>query len=332
MKSIPTAADKSACTEKRWWLVVAVLVCMVLPASMAHSGTRITEDQAGRRVEISRPFTKIISLYGAHTENLFRLGLDTEIIGVSSHETYPEAALKKPVFFQRDDAEKFLAARPDLVLIRPMLDRGYPKLFERLEKSGIVVFSIQPTTVEEMYAYWELLGLLTGKSEPALKMVEHFRQAIHDFRLLTRGLSDQKSVYFEAIHRKMKTFSPRSMAVFALQTAGGVNVAVDAAPMRNSNIAAFGKERILSHASNIDVYLAQTGTMNAVTTDMIRNEPGFHLIKAIQHNQIHLVDEKIVSRPTFRILEGIFTIGHLLYPDLFETRGRQILTTAASGF
>ena len=115
----------------------------------------------------------------------------------------------------------------------------------------------------------------------------------------------------------MKTFAPGSMAIFALQTAGGINVAQDAEPVRRTNIAAYGKERIMSHADRIDVYLAQFGEMNRPTVDMIRNEPGFNAIKAVRNDEIYLIDEMIVSRPTLRLLDGIQEIGSTLYPDAF---------------
>ena len=118
-------------------------------------------DQAGRKVTVTQPFTRIISLYGAHTENLFGLGLDTEIVGVSRGEHYPPQAQQKTIYSYHDDAEKFLGARPDLVLIRPMIDRGYPALVQRLEQSGITVLSLQPGSIDEMFVYWQILGVLT---------------------------------------------------------------------------------------------------------------------------------------------------------------------------
>jgi len=123
----------------------------------------------------------------------------------------------------------------------------------------------------------------------------------------------------------MKTFSPDSMAIFALETAGGINTADDAAPVRKTNIAGYGKERILSRAAQIDVYLAQYGAMNRPTVAMIKNESGFKAIKAVKDNQIFIIDEQIVSRPTLRLLEGIHEIGKILYPDIFDTKTSKIL-------
>jgi iron complex transport system substrate-binding protein len=282
-------------------------------------------DQAGRRVAIQEPFKRIISLYGAHTENLFSLGLSNEIIGVTPHDDYPPQAAGKPVFSYHDDPEKFIAARPDLVLIRPMIDRGYPQFVAMLEKSGITVVSLQPGTIDDMFTYLAVLGILTGKRDRADQLVSGFNESIEAFKDLSGSRVNRKRVYFEAIHSKMKTFAPNSMAIFALESAGGINIAADAKPVRNTNIAYYGKERILSRASDIDVYLAQYGAMNRPTVAMIKQEPGFNAIKAVAMDEIYFVDEKIVSRPTMRLLEGIYTIGKYLYPDDLDDRALKIL-------
>jgi len=293
-------------------------------AAMRIESDNMVVDQAGRTLIVDRPFGRIISLYGAHTENLFNLGLDGEIIGVSRHETYPPQALKKSVFSYREDPEKFLAARPDLVIIRPMIDRGYPQLVSRLEKNGITVISLQPQNVADMFIYWQILGLLSGKRQQAIKMVSQFEAAVSDFKMLTDAKTIRKRVYFEAIHSKMKTFTPDSMAVFALETAGGINVASDAKAVRNTNIAYYGKERILSHGREIDVYLAQSGVMNQPSLELILNEPGYKTIKAVADGEIYLIDEQIVSRPTMRLLDGIYNIGKILYPVDFSDKALNI--------
>ncbi len=278
-------------------------------------------DRSGRRIPVDRPFQRIISLYGAHTENLFHLGLEKEIIGVGRSEIYPPEALKKPSFSYHDDAEKFMALRPDLVLIRPMIDRVYQPFVRKLEMAGITVASLQPVGIEDMYRYWRDLGILTGKQAEAEAMVRSFEAGLAAIRNLVEKIPPKarKRVYFEAIHRKMKTFSQDSMAMFVLRRAGGINVAEDASQMRQTNIAAYSKERILAKASEIDVYLAQQGAMNPITRADILNEPGFQAIQAVQNGRVHLIDEWIVSRPTFRLLEGINQVARILYPDLVRS-------------
>jgi iron complex transport system substrate-binding protein len=275
-------------------------------------------DAGGKRVVFDQPFERIISLYGAHTENLFFLGLDQEIIGVSKNESYPGAAKKKNWFSYHDDPEKFLVAGPDLVLVRPMVERGYPGLINRLRRSGITVVSLQPSTVDGLYQYWMALGALTGKKGRAEKMVREFKARVAHFAQLTQDVKKKKQVYFEAIHSRMKTFIPGSMAMFVLESAGGVNVATDAVSSRGTNIGIYGKERILIHAADIDVFLAQVGVMNHTSLEIIKDEPGFNIIRAVKENQVYLIDESLVSRPVFRLLIGIETIGKILYPEIFR--------------
>jgi iron complex transport system substrate-binding protein len=299
-----------------------VLIFLAASAIGGYCADVLTDDM-GRKITVKAPFMRIISLYAGHTENLFSLGLDSEIIGVSPSETYPEKALAKPVYSYHDDLEKFLQARPDLVLIRPMIDRGYARLLAGLEKNGITVVSLQPGNLDEIYRYWQTLGALTGKETESGRLVAGFKESLEAIRLSVREISPRKKVYFEAIHDRMKTFSPGSMAIFAVETAGGINIAADAEPVRDTNIAAYGKERILSHAAEMDVYLAQSGPMNHVTIDLIQNEPGFSAIKAVQTRQIYLIDEVLVSRPTVRLLEGIRTILKILYPGRLS-RGQEV--------
>ena len=297
-------------------LTIALLILISAPLHAAKPPT--VTDRAGRTTTVRAPFTRIISLYTAHTENLFALGLDQEIIGVSRGAKGLAVARNKNRFSAREDVEKFLAARPDLVLIRPMIERAHGDLVTRLRAAGITVVSLQPRTPQEMFAYWRDLGALTGRARQARAMIADFekgRAAIAQ-RLAAIPASRRKHVYFEAIHAKMKTFAPKSMAIFVLTSAGGINVAADARAVRASNIAYYGKERLMSKGNEIDVFLAQKGRMNPVRLEDIYNEPGFAAIKAVRDHQVFLVDEAVVSRPTPRLLTGIKTIAALLYPEM----------------
>ena len=273
-------------------------------------------------------YRRIVSLYGAHTENLLALGAKARLIGIDGQSTDLPGAADKPVFSYHDDPERFLAARPDLVLIRPMIARGYPQLVQRLEQSGIAVVSLQPTTADELPGYWLRLGRLSGKEAAARDMQRRFARAVDGFRSLARQVQRPQRVYFEAIHDKMKTFAPQAMAIFALEATGGINVAADAPVRPHNNIAVYGKERLLAHAADIDVLLSQQGAMNRISVAQIMAEPGFGVIRAVKQGRVFLIDEKLVSRPTLNLLSGIYRIGCLLYPDIYREAGRSILAEA----
>ena len=305
-------------TRGNYWLKFIMTGFFLLVAAISQAQSLV--DQDGQRINFDKPFTRIISLYPAHTENLFSLGLDSQIVGVSMDDDFPAAVQSKPRFDFRADPERIIAARPDLVLVRPMISRSQPDLLAKLRLAGITVVSLQPNDLKETFAYWRDLGRLTGRDREAEQMVDGFnaRLAAIGKAVATIPAKERQRVYFEAIHRKMKTFAPDSMAIFALTAAGGINAAPDAAQVRKTNIADYGLERLLAKADEIDVFLAQRGRMNRITAQGIYDEPGLAALKAVKNRQVFLIDEALVSRPTPRLIEGIIDIGRLLYPQVFK--------------
>ncbi len=300
----------------RYTVYIALFMSLLLaaPASAASATETTITDSVGRIVAVHKPFTRIISLYGAHTENLCSLGREDAIIGISRSDHYPASITNRPRFNARDGIERFLAAKPDLVLIRPMHWRAYSALWQALQRSGITIAVLQPSDMKSIYDYWKMLGTLTGSEVQAKTMVRNFKARIHTLNQAIEHIpaKQRPRVFFESIHRKLSTFSPQSSTMFALMAAGGINAAQDATPRHGTNIANYGAERIIARGASIDVYLAQTGTMNKTNINGIKKTPGFNAIKAVKEGRVYTVDEDIVSRPTLRLLEGIEKIRSIL--------------------
>jgi iron complex transport system substrate-binding protein len=278
-------------------------------------GAKTIVDSSGQVRTVTKPFTRIISLYSAHTENLCSLGAREQLVGISLSDDYPPAITGRPRFSYREDPEKFIALQPDLVLVRPMIERSYPQFIDKLKHAGIAVISLQPNSVEEMFGYWHSLGILTGREAQAQEMITVFQTRLKVVQDSLKNVPDDQrpKVYFQSIHQKMKTFAPESIGTFVLREAGGINIAADAKQVRGTNIAVFGKEQLLSRGSEIDIFLAQQGRMNPVDIDIIIKEPGFAAIKAVREGQVFLIEEALVSRPTLRILDGIEQLNALFY-------------------
>jgi iron complex transport system substrate-binding protein len=292
---------------------LSLIPCLVLLLTTVVSAASITDSEK-KTLVFTKPFERIISLYPAHTTNLLELGLKKEIVACGpSDSQLPDLPR---VQFQ-DDPERLLALKPDLVLIRPMISRAYPNMIRTLEKNNVRVISLQPTEAAELFTYWETLGKLTGREQQAKTMITTFGKRLAEITDTLKAIpkDKRKRVYFESIHKQMKTFAPDSIAMFVLESAGGINIATDADQMRETNIAAYGKERILAKADQIELYLAQSGRMNPVSVDDIARESGFGVIKAVRNRQIFLVEEEMVSRPTLELLNGIAFVKSLLYPD-----------------
>ncbi|SHJ62780.1 ABC transporter substrate-binding protein [Paramaledivibacter caminithermalis] len=277
-------------------------------------------DDMGEEIKLKEPCKRIISLYSAHTENLFSLGLDDEIIGVGKSDIYPVAALKKDVYDYKSDPEKVIAAQPDLVLIRPFINRKNPDFVETIKKTGITVVSLYPDSFEKFDDYILKLGKLTGKDERAEELLTEFYQNINNITEKTKDIEQKMTVYFESSENDYRTVTLDSMPAKAIEYAGGINIADDVKPIQEgSSIAPYGIEKILENADKIDVFISQRGVMNAGGNyHSIIIRPGFDAIKAVQNDRVYVINQKIISSPTFRYYKGVREIARMMYPEIFD--------------
>lgn len=275
-------------------------------------------DDVGTKIELKNPAKKIISLYSAHTENLFSLGLNEEIVGVGKSESYPKEALKKKSFDYKGDPEEIIKEKPDVVLMRTTITKTNPDFVKKLQDAGIQVVTLYPENFNDFDKYITNLGVITGKEKEAKAKLEEFHKNLDEIKAEGEKISNKKNIFLETMSKGIKTATKDSFAYKSIEFAGGVNVAKDIKDENaSSTILAFGEEKLLSMAKEIDVYVAQKGAMNSdVSENVIKSRPGFDKIKAIKDNKIVIVDEKLVSSPTFRYVEGVKQLQKSIYPEL----------------
>lgn len=273
-------------------------------------------DNMGVTIKLEKPAEKIISLYSVHTENLFALGLDDEIIGVSTSDKYPEKVKEKTAYTYKDDPEVIIAAQPDLVLIRDMIANKYPDYVQTLRDSGITVATLYVKTYDEFDEYMKTLGLLAGKEKEAEELLKRFHSEIESLKEKLAGQTPRKA-YFESIGKKFKTATPESFAGTALQILNLENIAKDLEHDGTSTVEAYGEEQLLAKANEIEVYIAQQGVMNrGISLEEIKSRPGYNQIKAVKEGNVFLINEKLISGATMRYIEGLNQLALDLYPNL----------------
>ncbi len=306
---------------------ISLLICFALifalaaPHALAAQSAISFVDDDGRQVNLAAPASRIISLYSAHTENLYFLGAGDRLIGAHSTSTFPPEAAEIPRFDYQGDPERVIAANPDLVLIRPFIAKKAPDFVAALEKAGIAVVSLYPEKLSQFDDYIRKLALLTGTSDHAEALLQDFHTRLDAIKTQTAAFEPKTRVFFESTETELRTVTEDSMAGMALQLAGGENVAAGASAVsEGSSIAAFGAEKILEHAEDIDVYVSQRGAMNAGGDEhSISIRPGFSAVKAVRDGRICLINEKLVSSPSFRYLAGVTELARHFYPAQMDS-------------
>ncbi|MDR0882226.1 MAG: ABC transporter substrate-binding protein [Candidatus Adiutrix sp.] len=276
--------------------------------------------------QAEKTYQRVISLYAAHTEMLLRLGARDRIIGVSGQETYqgPETAgWSPPVFTIRDDVEKYLAAKPDLILVRPQHLASGSQLLDTLKRSGVKVYSAQVTRADGLYKYWRELAALVGCGPEAENIILDFDRQVSAYHQAAsrRPESEQPGVFLEAIHDQIKTFTPDSLPAWLVGLAGGRNVAEDAQPQaKGLIIAPYGPERLLAKGAQVDIFIAQEGTMNHTPLKELKKRKIYKPLRAFKEGRIYQISEDILARPTPSLLKGLEQLAGLtgLKPDLLQ--------------
>ena len=150
-------------TYKRWlqdhMLVIALAALALLLNCSAHA-----ESQDRR----------IVSLGPALTEMLFALGLDQQVVGVTTYCNYPAAAAAKPKIGDalHLNEERVIALHPDLIVAI----EGDRTRLDRIGKlTGARVQVLRTRHVNDIWANFRKLGALTGKASEAV--VNAFREA-----------------------------------------------------------------------------------------------------------------------------------------------------------
>jgi len=273
---------------------------------------------------------RIISLYAAHTEVLLRLGAKDNIIGVSAQETYsgPEAeGWNPPVFTIHDDVEKFLAAKPDLVLVRPMHMAAGSRLVSSLKTAGIKVHSEQVLKAGDLYKYWRNLAALVGRQAEVEKMIINFDQQISIYHEAAQRRPEEAkpTIFLEAIHNQVKTFTPDSLPVWLVELAGGRNVAADAkAHAKGLMVTDYGPERLLAKAKEIDIFISQAGPMNNSTLKQIKSREIYKPIRAFKDGRVYKIPEELLSRPTPSLIKGLEELAALTGLDAEIASGQRL--------
>ena len=142
----------------------SVALLCVFFCAIAHAEISVVDD-SGRRVTLSSPAKRIVSLAPHATELLFVAGAGNKVIGVSSGSDYPSEASQLPSTgnSSRVDIERITLLKPDLIIA--WTSGNNPRQIAQLRQQGYAVFESEPRRFEDIATTLERLGTLTGSAE-----------------------------------------------------------------------------------------------------------------------------------------------------------------------
>ncbi|MBU1852987.1 MAG: cobalamin-binding protein [Candidatus Omnitrophica bacterium] len=252
---------------------------------------------------------RIVSLAPSTTEILFALGLDEEIVGVSSFCDYPLKALEKEKVgtFSQPNIEKILSLRPDIVFCTGLEQMP---VIRKLKQLKLKVYVSDPKNVEETFESIMEMGVLTYREKEAEDLVSRMKRDMEGVTSKVKSFpkEDRVRVFVELWNNPLMTTGRGSFMDELIALAGGINIAHDT----ERPYSYFSPEQVLDRDPEC-IILAYM--VNEEAARSVKERLGWKKISAVRNNRIYNdIDPDILLRPGPRLVEGLNELHKRLYP------------------
>ena len=287
--------------SRRGWRVW--LLALLAIAVVTRAGSIDERDDAGRRVRLSAPAERVVSLAPHLTELLYAVGAGDRVVGAVDYSDYPPEAQSLPRVGDafRIDIERVLALRPDLVVAwhsgNPASDVAH------LRRLGITVYYSEPHGLDGVAAQVEALGRLTGREAQASRTSQAFRAGLAALRARYRDRR-RVSVFYQIAAQPLYTIGGPHLINEAIDLCGGRNIFSDV----DSLAPIVSIEAVLSAMP--DAIVASGHRPGDVTPlEQWRRWPR---LPAVRDDHLFIVNPDLLNRATPRMLSGIERLCMLL--------------------
>ncbi|MGI6083425.1 MAG: ABC transporter substrate-binding protein [Limnochordia bacterium] len=295
--------------------VVGLLSCAVTAAQANIQYPITVTDDMGREVVISSRPERLVSLAPSWTEILFSLGLEDQVVGVTTFCDYPPAVAGKQKVggFSDPNIELIVALKADVVFGTTI----HQKVVTELERRGIKFICQKATSVEQVRNNVRMAAMVAGVPEQAEAVTADIDKKIALVRDTLSSSSlpyvGKRTVLYLVWDEPVMSLGPKTLISDLITLAGGISMTRDAA----TDYPSYSLETVI--AANPDVVLAPAVPGGAgVDPQALKNKAGWRALTAVRQGNVRLVDDNLVSRAGPRVGEGVLEMARAIYPELFK--------------
>ena len=273
-----------------WSGTRALALLFISVCSLVNAEISVVDDR-GKRITLSAPARRIVSLAPHATELLFTIGAGKHIVGASSGSDYPIEASQLPSTGNsaRLDIERITLLKPDLIVA--WISGNNPRQIAQLRKQGYAVFESEPRRLEDIATTIERLGLLTGSTQ-ANDATANFRRSLASLTDRYQGRTPV-TVFYQIWPSPLMTLNGQHLVSQALQLCGAKNVFASLPQLAPT----VSREAVA--AANPDAILVSD------ESGAFERWKDLTSLKAVRQQHIFKVNGKLLNRPTPRMLTAI---------------------------
>jgi iron complex transport system substrate-binding protein len=251
---------------------------------------------------------RIISLTPATTEILFALGLDKEIIAVTSLCNYPALARQKEKIgtFSQPNIEKILFLKPDIIFCTGLEQARTVIKLKQLKQN---IFISDPANINELFQSIMQIGKITRKEQEAKDLVDRMKARINKITALAIKVPKEKKqkVFIEIWHNPLTACGKNSFINELIELAGGINITSDITSIYSS----VSQEIVLNRNPDC-IILAYMGLASSI--EQVKTRPGWRNITAVRNNRVYNdISPDVLLRAGPRTPEALEEIYKRLY-------------------
>ena len=282
------------CLRQSLLVIVAAAVVACGERSAVVTGEVV--DDLGRRVTLSAPARRVVSLSPAITELLFAIGAGDLVVGRTQFDKYPPGVADIADVGDGLDPniERVVARRPDLVAL--YASNANEQAMRRLTDMGIATVSIRLDSLTSVARGARMLGRLTGTALRADSVARAF-EAERDSALRVPPPASTPRVLILAWDNPPIIIGARSFLSELVQLAGGENVFDDV----NAPSATVAVETIVERNPDAIVFFAEDAPTFA-------QRPEWQTIPAVRGRRFVFLEGSEFEYPSpraFRALERL---------------------------
>ena len=248
---------------------------------------------------------RIISLGPAITEELYLLGVENRIVGVSTYCHRPQDARdrEKVGTVIRADLEKIVSLKPDLIVATSLMDA---EQVEKLKNLGLKAIRFSPVkNFGQICEQFLELGRLVGGKNEAEEIIRQVKLKVDVIEKKVENLSE-KRVFVQIGAKPLFTVTKDSFINDFIKLAGGVNIVQDA------KTGLYSREKVLEENPDCIIIV----TMGIVGEEERKTWQKFKTLNAVKNNRIYIIDSYKLCSPTpVSFVEVLKEITKILHPE-----------------
>ena len=269
-------------------------ICIVSLGSSCDSTARARQPTAYAQGVTVRAM-RVVSLDPSATEIIVALGAADALIARTDYDLDSRlASLPSLGATMTSSAEAILAHRPDLLITDKR--NGSRSIEQLVADAGVRVVNTDLHSIADVMAGIDALAPMVGGDAIALKRT--LTHSLDSLRAAASRRGAKPTVMYVVWHDPPRVAGPNTYIQELIELAGATNAFGDL----RAQWPEISLEAIVSR--DPDLILLPQGTGSNASAEQLRNRNGWRSLRAVQHDNVIVVDGDLFNRPGPRVAEA----------------------------